>query len=109
MPKQTDQGPLTEGVYYILLALHTPMHGYGIMQFVKNISNNRVNLGPGTLYGAINNMLEKGWIQALETVGDSRKKEYVITDLGREITEIELERLLELVYNGQYTLRGEGK
>jgi len=42
------------------------MHGYGIMQFVKEIGNGRVNLGPATLYGAINTMLSKGWIKALE-------------------------------------------
>ncbi len=96
-----DQNALTEGVYYILLALHTPLHGYGIMQFVKEVSRERVNLGPGTLYGAINTMLEKNWIVATVTEADSRKKEYVITDLGREVVQNEMKRLEELLENGR--------
>jgi len=107
MPESTERGALTEAVYYILLALHTPMHGYGIMQFVKEISKGRVNLGPGTLYGAINTMLGKGWIKALENGLDSRKKEYEITELGRNVVEEEIQRLEELIINGKKAVRGE--
>ena len=57
---------LTEGVYYILLSLLEPLHGYGIIQNVENLSGGRVRLAAGTLYGAINTLLEKGWIAALE-------------------------------------------
>ena len=53
---------LTEAVYYILLSLTEPMHGYGIMQNVESLSNGRVRLAAGTLYGAISSLLEKGWI-----------------------------------------------
>ena len=70
---------LTEAVYYILLSLIQPMHGYGIMQNVEQLSNDRVKLAAGTLYGAINTLLEKGWITALTGEKDSRKKEYQIT------------------------------
>ena len=65
---------LTEAVYYILLSLMKPMHGYGIMQNVEQISNGRVKLAAGTLYGAINTLLEKGWIVSLPAEKDSRKK-----------------------------------
>ena len=58
---------LTEAVYYILLSLLEPRHGYGIMQFAEQISGGRVRLAAGTLYGAINTMLEKGWIEACGT------------------------------------------
>jgi len=109
MPESSERGALTEAVYYILLALHTPMHGYGIMQFVKEISNERVSLGPGTLYGAINTMLGKGWIKALSNEGDSRKKEYEITEAGRRVVEEEIKRLEELIINGKRIIRGEGK
>ena len=81
---------LTEGVYYILLSLLEPLHGYGIIQNVEGLSGGRVRLAAGTLYGAINTLLEKGWIAALEGEADSRKKEYVITDLGREMLAKEL-------------------
>ena len=95
---------LTEAVYYILLSLTEPLHGYGIMQNVAQLSNGRVNLAAGTLYGAINTLLEKNWIRALPGESDSRKKEYVITDTGREMLRSELIRLNELIENGKRIL-----
>ena len=97
---------LTEGVYYILLSLLEPLHGYGIIQNVEGLSGGRVRLAAGTLYGAINTLLEKGWIAALEGEADSRKKEYVITELGREILNKELQRLSELLENGKRLMGG---
>lgn len=91
---------LTEAVYYILLSLLTPRHGYGIMQNAEALSGGRVRLAAGTLYGAINSLLEKGWIMALPGEKDSRKKEYVITGEGKAILTAEIERLKELVANG---------
>ena len=97
---------LTEAVYYILLSLVEPMHGYGIMQNVEHLSNHRVKLAAGTLYGAINTLLEKGWILALPGEKDSRKKEYQITEQGRQILAAELCRLRELAENGTRILEG---
>ena len=91
---------LTEAVYYILLSLLSPRHGYGIMQNAETLSAGRVKLAAGTLYGAINSLLEKGWIKALPGEKDSRKKEYVITEEGRSVLKAELARLQELVANG---------
>ena len=91
---------LTEAVYYILLSLLTPRHGYGIMQNAEALSGGRVKLAAGTLYGAINSLLEKGWIMALPGEKDSRKKEYVITEDGKVILKAEIARLKELVSNG---------
>ena len=98
---------LTEAVYYILLSLVEPMHGYGIMQNVEQLSNHRVKLAAGTLYGAINTLLEKGWIISLPGEKDSRKKEYQITEQGRQILAAELYRLRELVENGIRILEGQ--
>ena len=95
---------LTEAVYYILLSLIEPLHGYGIMQNVEQLSNGRVKLAAGTLYGAINTLLEKGWIVALSEEKGSRKKEYLITDLGKEMLRCEIVRLKELVENGNRIL-----
>lgn len=91
---------LTEAVYYILLSLDQPLHGYGIMQNVEQLSRGRVRLAAGTLYGALNTLLGKGWIRALGNEASSRKKEYVITELGRTMVLAELDRLHELVKNG---------
>ena len=95
------QPALTEAVYYILLSLLQPMHGYGIMQNTEALSEGRVRLAAGTLYGALNTLLEKGWIAALPETGDSRgKKEYVITDAGRAALHAEIERLSALAAVG---------
>jgi len=92
---------LTEAVYYILLSLITPRHGYGIIQNVETLSGGRVRLAAGTLYGAINTLLEKNWISALPGEKDSRKKEYIITGDGRQALSNELKRLQELLDNGK--------
>lgn len=99
-------GALTEAVFYILLSLHTPLHGYGIMQHVETLSHGRVRLAAGTLYGALNTMLEKGWICALPGEKDSRKKEYEITPQGKEALQQEILRLQELLHNAAAILGG---
>jgi DNA-binding PadR family transcriptional regulator len=105
-PSAQESFPLTEQVFYILLALNQPLHGYGIMQFVHDISNGRVQLGPGTLYGALKTLQEKQWIEPMKTVADSRKKEYIITALGKQVLLNELQRLEELLENGKTILKG---
>ena len=89
-----EHPPLTEGVYYILLALFDARHGYGIMQLVEEMSDGRVRLGAGTIYGAIKTLLERGWIEALD--GDGRKRN---TSLQRveKVVEYEILRLRELL------------
>lgn len=88
-------GALTEVTFYILLSLFTPKHGYAIMQFIEERTGGRLSLGAGTLYGALSTLEEKGWI-SLYGNSEGRKKEYLITDLGREIATKELARLQEL-------------
>ncbi|MDO4276616.1 MAG: helix-turn-helix transcriptional regulator [Eubacteriales bacterium] len=92
---------LTEAVFYILLSLDSPLHGYGIMQNTEKLSNGRVHLAAGTLYGALNTLLEKGWIKALPGAVSSRKKEYQLTQNGRNAVIAEIERLGELLENGK--------
>lgn len=94
--------PLTEAIYYILLALREPKHGYGISQEVAEMTDNRVTLGPGTLYGAIQSLLTKEWIVLYsEDKASRKKKEYVITDLGKKVFASEVKRLEELIENGK--------
>ncbi len=100
---------LTEAVYYILLSLGEPMHGYGIMQNTEKLSGGRVRLAAGTLYGAINTLLEKGWIAAVPSDERERKKEYIITPLGKEAALAETERLRELLSNGERIIGGWNK
>lgn len=97
---------LTEGVYYILLSLYQARHGYGIMQHVAMLSNQRVVLAAGTLYGAMNTLVEKGWIKPVAGEVNARKKEYEITACGKAAVEQEMMRLEELLQNGR-TITGE--
>ena len=76
------------------------------MQNVEKLSGGRVRLAAGTLYGAINTLLEKGWITALPGEKDSRKKEYQITAEGRLVLLEELARLTELLENGKKLFGG---
>ena len=101
------QAALTEAVYYILLSLASPRHGYGIMQETERMSSGRVKLAAGTLYGALNGLLDRGWIRAVPGAEDSRRKEYALTDKGKEALESELDLLRELVKNGEIVLGGE--
>lgn len=98
-------GALTEVTFYILLSLYVPKHGYAIMQFIEEKTNGRLSLGAGTLYGALNTLEEKGWIAPYGDNG-GRKKEYLITALGKEIAEKELARLRELTQTATSIIGG---
>mgnify|MGYP003291831660 FL=1 len=90
--------PLTESVFYILLATRNPNHGYGIIQEVKELTDGRINMGAGTLYGAIQTLETKGWIKVFSEETESRKKkEYVLTEEGRTAFKEECKRLAELL------------
>ena len=102
-----EQIALTETTYYILLSLYQPLHGYGIMQRAQELSGGRVRLAAGTLYGALNALVEKGWIMLLPVEG--RKKEYALTPCGLEVLKKELARLRELVAAGDLILKEETK
>lgn len=94
--------PLTEAFYYILLALRKPNHGYGVIQEVEELTNGRVTLGAGTLYGALQSLQKREWIKIYSLDTDSRKKkEYIITDAGKCAFERERKRLEELVEHGK--------
>ena len=95
---------LTEATYYILLSLYQPRHGYGIMQQTESLSGGRVKLAAGTLYGALNNLCDKGWIELATMEDDSRRKEYLLTEKGRQVLFHEIRRLKELVRSGEAVL-----
>ncbi len=90
--------PLSEATYLILASLTEPRHGYGIMQDVEAISGGRVKLGPGTLYGALTNLVGQKLIRRCgETDADSgRRKVYELTPLGVQVLTLEGERLAAL-------------
>lgn len=96
------QAPLTEALFYILLAVKKPNHGYGIIQYIEEITDHRLILGPGTLYGALQTLVKKNWIEIYhEDTGSRKKKQYIITDAGKKAFEEERLRLEELLKNAK--------
>ena len=101
MGRLSNSGALTESIYYILLRLHKKAHGYALMKDIMEMTNGRVNLGAGTLYGALDTLQKKGWIRQIDEQSMDRKIEYIITDEGREYFEKEISRLEELLSNAK--------
>jgi DNA-binding PadR family transcriptional regulator len=87
--------PLSEATYLILASLLTPRHGYGIMQDVEAVSGGRVALGPGTLYGALTNLLSQKLIRRVGETGANgdRRKLYALTAIGEKVLVLEGERI----------------
>lgn len=94
-----DTEPMTEAMYYVLLALTRPDHGYGLMRRIRELTGGRIMMGPGTLYGILTRLRKDGLI-TLENQ-DERRKTYLITDRGREALLEEYRRLKRLVEDGK--------
>lgn len=99
-------GPMTEAMYYVLLALVNPNHGYSLMRAVKEVSHGRVHMGPGTLYGVLARIQKEGLITLSED--DGRRKTYTITSEGKEALRHEYNRLIALVDDGMILREGDG-
>ncbi|HBY08946.1 MAG TPA: PadR family transcriptional regulator [Chloroflexi bacterium] len=97
-----DYLPLREPTFLILLSLAPgPKHGYAILKEVEALSEGRVLLSTGTLYGAIKRLLDEGWIRRVDDPlpnGTEReRKAYELTETGRRAMNAEVERLRKLV------------
>jgi DNA-binding PadR family transcriptional regulator len=88
--------PLSETTYYILLSLLKPNHGYAIMQNVEALSGGKVKIAAGTLYGAIENLLKQNMIVQVGSY-DSRRKVYALTLTGKEVLNLEYQRMKHLI------------
>ena len=98
---------LSEPMYFILIALTKPMHGYEIMQTVSAISHERVRVGAGTLYALLARFENEDIILRLDD--DGRKKTYVITEKGRNLLDREYGRLKESIMAYDKNISGGGK
>lgn len=93
--------PLTETVYYILLALLEPAHGYLVMQKVEKLSGGQVRMATGTLYGALENLMKLKFIEPVRS-RDVRRKVYVITAKGKEVLLLDYERMRHMIEVTRY-------
>jgi DNA-binding PadR family transcriptional regulator len=104
-----EHQPLTAQAFHILVALAGgDQHGYGIMQDVAARTGGKIQLSAGTLYGAIQRLLEQGFIAELRGGGDDRRRVYRLTPAGRKAARAEAERLSDLLEHArQYGLAPE--
>lgn len=107
MTKRTEDFlPLSQATYYILLSLREIRHGYAIMQDVEEISKGDVTMGPGTLYGALGKLEKQQVIAKADVEKGDRRKYYRLTDLGKEVLQLEYKRLKSLVRNSEDFIKG---
>ena len=104
--------PLREPTFFILLSLSPgAKHGYAILKEVEELSDHRVTLSTGTLYGAIKRLLDQEWIRRVDDPlpnhTDRDRKAYELTHLGRRILNAEVDRLEKLVRLAQIQTVGE--
>lgn len=100
-----EQQPMTEAMYYVLLALLRPLHGYGLMQRISQLSGGRLTMSPGTLYGILSRLQREGLIRLEDQ--DARRKTYALTEEGKAALRTEYARLYRLVEDGAL-LKEEG-
>lgn len=89
--------PMTETGFYILLCLQQPMHGYGIVQRVEQLTGGEIRLSPGTMYGTLSKMEKDRIISFVRE--EEKRKIYCITELGREVLQMEMRRIERLFRN----------
>ena len=104
--------PLREPTFFILLSLSPgPKHGYAILKEVEGLSEGRVKLSTGTLYGAIKRLLDRGWIirvdDPIPNNTDRKRKSYDLTESGRRVLNAEIARLHKLVRVAKIQTAGE--
>lgn len=99
---------LTEQMFYILICLTKEACGVDIMKEVEKLTDGRVLIGPGTLYSLLDKFVKEKII--IETRIENRKKNYMITSLGREMLEKEYLRIIKLKDDYEMlVIGGEGK
>ena len=89
--------PMTETGFYILLCLLEESHGYVIVQKVDALTHGQIRLSPGTLYGSLSKMEKDGLIRFIRE--EEKRKIYKITDLGRQVLDLEMKRIERLYQN----------
>ncbi|MDD3369904.1 MAG: PadR family transcriptional regulator [Lachnospiraceae bacterium] len=91
--------PMTETGFYILFCLQEEMHGYNIVQRVKDMTDGEIVISPGTMYGTLSKMEKDGLISFIRE--EEKRKIYQSTPLGTEILQLEVKRIERLYRNSK--------
>ncbi len=102
--------PLQEPTLFILLSLRGgEKHGYAILKEVALLSDERVKLSTGTLYGALYRLQDQGYIERIESKDGARgKKVYRLTRSGMEVFDAEVGRMRQLLLAVKERVHAEG-
>jgi DNA-binding PadR family transcriptional regulator len=89
---------LSEPVLLILLSLASrPQHGYAILKDVESLSDSRIKLSTGTLYGALSRLFDERWIERVREEDAPRGRQtYQLTSAGRSMLRAEVAHLQSL-------------
>lgn len=107
--RRVSSRAVSEQVLLILMSLaDRPRHGYALIQDIESLSQGRVRMSTGTLYGALRRLLEDTWIEPFAQQDTSRDKQaYRLTSLGRKQLRAELDRMKQLAQAGEARLRAK--
>jgi DNA-binding PadR family transcriptional regulator len=94
---ETEQ--LTDAAYYIMLSLVEKRHGYAIMQYIEQLTEGLIVIGPATLYTLLKKMNTSGLIQQADDI-DDRKKQYCLTEAGFTLLRNEVKRREKMAAHG---------
>ena len=99
--------PMTETTYYTLLAVTQKRHGYAIMQYVSELTKERIQLGTGTLYTMVGRLTADGIIEIASS--EDGRKTYLITEVGMQLLQMETDRLEKQLQDGLEVLGENGE
>ena len=99
MDIQAKYIPMTETAYYILLVLNEPLHGYGIIQKVDQITEGRIRIGAGTIYGTLSKLEKDGVIDIVDVT--ERRKIYKQSAIGNVLIRNEIARIKQLIQHSK--------
>lgn len=103
-----EMGELTDSAYYIMLSLLDAKHGYLIMNSIEQLTNNRLSIGPASLYTTLKKLLAADYIKEL---GDNsgKRKTYITTKKGIDLLKNEVARRREMVMHAERFLKEKGE
>jgi len=99
-----ETGELTDSIFFILMATTAPIHGYGIMKVVQEITEQSISIGPATMYTTLKKLSQTGWVA--EIGEEDSKILYRITDTGQKILNENFERRKSIVLFAEKIMGG---
>ena len=104
-----EMGELTDTAYYILLSLIEAKHGYLIMKSIEQMTDNRLSIGPASMYTTIKKLLKAKLIEEIKDKETQNKKTYVTTENGLHLLQKEVQRRRDMVKHAEEVFQKRGE